>query len=136
MTYEILDGGRAIKCLKCGMVSHNPNDVEKRYCGMCHNFHSDFDFVFHHTQYAVGFSIPNELPPSTPPRISLRPGRNWSARLHCRLRGHQVLVYGQCPRCELIVDWNRYDRWILERFGQAARYLEECIIRDAFGYGR
>ncbi len=42
MTYEILqfDGrGDAIKCLICGMVSYNPNDVEHRYCGNCHRFH-------------------------------------------------------------------------------------------------
>jgi len=40
-SYEILDEGRAIKCLICGMVSHNPNDVAQRYCGKCHRFHED-----------------------------------------------------------------------------------------------
>lgn len=30
-----------IVCPKCGMVSHNPNDVENRYCGNCHAFHDD-----------------------------------------------------------------------------------------------
>jgi hypothetical protein len=30
-----------IVCPKCGMVSHNPNDVENRYCGACHAFHDD-----------------------------------------------------------------------------------------------
>jgi len=27
-----------IKCLKCGMVSYNQNDVEYHYCGNCHLF--------------------------------------------------------------------------------------------------
>jgi len=30
-----------IVCPKCGMVSHNPNDVRERYCGNCHVFHAD-----------------------------------------------------------------------------------------------
>ena len=30
-----------IACPKCGMVSHNPNDVRERYCGNCHGFHID-----------------------------------------------------------------------------------------------
>ena len=30
-----------IVCPKCGMVSHNPNDVRERYCGNCHAFHDD-----------------------------------------------------------------------------------------------
>lgn len=25
-------------CHKCGMVSHNPNDIKERYCGNCHEF--------------------------------------------------------------------------------------------------
>ena len=42
-TFEIIDtdqavGGQALKCLKCGMVSYNPNDVKQRYCGKCHEF--------------------------------------------------------------------------------------------------
>lgn len=39
--YELLDDGRAIKCLICGKVSHNPNDVAQLYCGNCHRFHED-----------------------------------------------------------------------------------------------
>jgi hypothetical protein len=31
----------SIVCPKCGMRSHNPNDVEQRYCGNCHAFHDD-----------------------------------------------------------------------------------------------
>lgn len=30
----------SITCPKCGMESHNPNDVRERYCGNCHQFHS------------------------------------------------------------------------------------------------
>ena len=39
--YELLAHGGAIKCLRCGMVSHNPNDVAQLYCGNCHRFHED-----------------------------------------------------------------------------------------------
>ena len=34
---EVADG-KAIMCLRCGMVSYNPHDVEQRYCGACHLF--------------------------------------------------------------------------------------------------
>jgi hypothetical protein len=34
-----------IVCPKCGRVSHNPNDVERRYCGACHAFHDDMLFA-------------------------------------------------------------------------------------------
>lgn len=36
----LVDGGNAIMCLQCGMVSHNVNDVAQRYCGSCHRFHA------------------------------------------------------------------------------------------------
>ena len=32
---------KSIKCPQCGMVSYNPNDVEERYCGNCHEYHDD-----------------------------------------------------------------------------------------------
>jgi len=25
-------------CSKCGITSHNPNDIRERYCGRCHEF--------------------------------------------------------------------------------------------------
>lgn len=28
-----------IKCLRCGLGSYNPHDIEKKYCGYCHIFH-------------------------------------------------------------------------------------------------
>jgi len=30
-----------IRCLRCGRVSYNLNDVRERYCGACHRFHDD-----------------------------------------------------------------------------------------------
>lgn len=30
-----------IKCLICGFISWNPNDVRERYCGMCCVFHEE-----------------------------------------------------------------------------------------------
>jgi hypothetical protein len=38
---------RAIKCLRvvkgkeCGAISYHPRDIEERYCGRCHCFHSE-----------------------------------------------------------------------------------------------
>jgi hypothetical protein len=28
----------SITCPRCGLTSHNPNDVANRYCGNCHVF--------------------------------------------------------------------------------------------------
>lgn len=40
-TFEIVKGRtqNGIKCLICGLTSWNRNDVEKEYCGNCHQFH-------------------------------------------------------------------------------------------------
>ena len=38
-TYEIIDSGKAIHCLICGMTSYSPMDVLHRFCGRCHRFH-------------------------------------------------------------------------------------------------
>lgn len=29
----------SITCPQCGRVSYNPNDIEQRYCGNCHQYH-------------------------------------------------------------------------------------------------
>lgn len=42
MSFEILNHGKAIKCLLCNRISHNPNDIRQRYCGNCHTFHDNF----------------------------------------------------------------------------------------------
>ena len=39
-TYQIVDSGKAIKCLICNMTSWHPQDIENKYCGKCHKFHS------------------------------------------------------------------------------------------------
>lgn len=31
----------SIACPRCGMTSHNPNDVRERYCGNCHDWIAD-----------------------------------------------------------------------------------------------
>jgi hypothetical protein len=31
----------AITCPKCGFISHNPYDVQEKYCGRCHQWHFD-----------------------------------------------------------------------------------------------
>lgn len=43
-TYQIgLRGGElAIQCLCCGLGSFNSNDIEQKYCGFCHEWHSEW----------------------------------------------------------------------------------------------
>lgn len=40
-TYELVKNGviAGIRCLDCGLVSFNENDVVNAYCGNCHEFH-------------------------------------------------------------------------------------------------
>lgn len=33
--------GAAIVCLCCGLGSNNRHDIDARYCGFCHEFHSN-----------------------------------------------------------------------------------------------
>ena len=44
-TYEDVLGEQkrvvGIRCVICGSISHNPNDIEKRYCPVCHHHHKD-----------------------------------------------------------------------------------------------
>jgi len=39
--YVFPDAHLGIECRTCEMLSHNPHDVIKRYCGHCHVFHDD-----------------------------------------------------------------------------------------------
>jgi hypothetical protein len=41
LSYEVVDDGRGIHCLRCGRTSYHPADVRERYCGACHTFHID-----------------------------------------------------------------------------------------------
>jgi hypothetical protein len=70
MTYRINDspdaaGGKSITCLRCGMTSHNPHDVEHRYCGNCDMFHD------------TGLSRTGELHASVPKRKWFDVIDNW-----------------------------------------------------------
>ena len=50
--YVVPEDFSSIRCLKCGNVSHNPNDVEQHYCSHCKQFHDDQayrDWVFKET---------------------------------------------------------------------------------------
>jgi ribosomal protein L37E len=40
-TFEILEGGKAIKCRRCGLTSYSLKDVEHRWCGNCKVSHDD-----------------------------------------------------------------------------------------------
>jgi len=42
-TYEIIDNGKAIKCLKCGMVSYSLGDIKYLWCNNCKKWH-DINF--------------------------------------------------------------------------------------------
>lgn len=39
LPYLMVEKEKAILCLTCGLVSHNPNDVAQKYCGACQEFH-------------------------------------------------------------------------------------------------
>jgi len=43
-TFEIvkIGGQKGIRCLICGMISYNENDIKNEYCGNCHQFHNIF----------------------------------------------------------------------------------------------
>jgi hypothetical protein len=40
-TYVIGGYGRCITCLDCGLTSWHSEDVRKRYCHFCREFHDD-----------------------------------------------------------------------------------------------
>ena len=40
-TYEIVDDGLGIKCLKCGKTSYDLGDLYNLWCGSCKRFHED-----------------------------------------------------------------------------------------------
>jgi hypothetical protein len=40
-TFQILEDGKAIKCCRCGNISHNQEDVQNHFCGRCHASHDD-----------------------------------------------------------------------------------------------
>jgi len=46
-TFEIVKvgGHRGIRCLICGRISYNENDIENEYCGNCHQFHNVLGFI-------------------------------------------------------------------------------------------
>ena len=40
-TYLIDKNSLYICCLKCGRVSYNKNDIDKKFCSNCNKYHSD-----------------------------------------------------------------------------------------------
>ena len=40
-TYVIGASGKNITCLDCGLTSRHPEDVRRRYCRHCRQFHAD-----------------------------------------------------------------------------------------------
>lgn len=40
-SYMISEDGKSITCLICKIKSYNQNDINDRYCGHCHRFHSN-----------------------------------------------------------------------------------------------
>lgn len=40
-TYTISADGKTITCKRCGLTSHHPMDVERKFCGACKVFHDD-----------------------------------------------------------------------------------------------
>jgi hypothetical protein len=56
--YTIAPDNRSITCRRCGLTSHNPNDVAQRYCGGCHVFHDNILTVW------VIYRHPKDFPKS------------------------------------------------------------------------
>lgn len=42
MAYEIVEQGRLIRCLQCGLSSYDPVDVERRWCPLCRMSHDEY----------------------------------------------------------------------------------------------
>lgn len=42
LTFELINKNNqnAIKCLICGRISYNSNDIKYEFCGNCHEYHS------------------------------------------------------------------------------------------------
>lgn len=40
-SYTISLSGRTITCNRCGLSSHNKNDISNKYCNYCHIYHND-----------------------------------------------------------------------------------------------
>ena len=55
--YTISDAGVEITCKRCGYTSHNLNDVENRYCGECHLFLDDENYVGPDAQQCAGVML-------------------------------------------------------------------------------
>jgi hypothetical protein len=49
----------SIRCNKCKQKSYNPDDIENKYCGWCHEFHAE------ELAYELGYPIIEARPPSS-----------------------------------------------------------------------
>lgn len=38
MGYELVDGGKGLRCTKCGNTTYHPDDVKNKYCGYCREY--------------------------------------------------------------------------------------------------
>lgn len=47
VSYLVSFDGKVLFCRMCGYASHNPHDVENRYCGHCHLFHDNLKLEAH-----------------------------------------------------------------------------------------
>lgn len=80
-----------IVCPKCGMVSHNPNDVRERYCGACHVFHDDLVLRVMSDAELVG--------PRTITSCRDVGDESWECVLSC---GHETVLVIQPATMELV----------------------------------
>lgn len=49
----------SIKCPRCSRISRNPNDVREKYCGACHQYHSDMEPPRTDGEFVLAFESDN-----------------------------------------------------------------------------
>jgi hypothetical protein len=96
----------SIKCLQCGHVSYNKNDIEQKYCGFCHGFHTNLALVL------------------DPPNTMDAPEQMWAFLSedtdgHEALCGAMIVNMGLQPLCTMNPD-------ILEKMKPIARELQKA----------
>ena len=109
-TFTIADDGKSITCLRCGMTSHNPNDVWERYCGRCHRYHTD----------------PSRLLTMRP-----RPGFDWGRVAWGRPDSPRSAV---CSYCFAAIGEDDVPLIMWSADGHAAQFCDACVERW-FGFG-
>lgn len=93
------------------------------------------ELKYHHVQYGMGFKVSKEALEADaaylPPRVSLKPGKRWFARLACRIHGHLPKDGdGRCPRCRMTLV-GVFEN-LQKSIARSAQYVQEQLARDLY----